>query len=63
MADITMCNTKGCHLGSHCYRKQAEPDPHRQSQAVFPREDNGSCEHYITFEREEDHEDNRDRTS
>lgn len=34
MADIAMCNGKGCHIREECYRHIAKPDPKFQDQVA-----------------------------
>ncbi|MEJ6791997.1 MAG: hypothetical protein QNK89_04490 [Lacinutrix sp.] len=46
MADITMCEGKGCESKYTCYRHKAEPSKYRQSYFMeSPIKDSG-CEYY-----------------
>ena len=50
MADITMCEGKGCECKHTCYRHKAKPNKHRQSYFMeSPIKDSG-CEYYWNFE-------------
>lgn len=52
MADITMCNGKGCDKKESCYRFTAKPSKY-QSQFVEPPIQNGECEEYWPNEKKE----------
>lgn len=43
MADITMCNGKGCPLSYKCYRHNAKPTYFRQSYFKEPPYKDGKC--------------------
>ena len=50
MADITMCEGRGCEIKHTCYRHKAEPNKYRQSYFTeSPIKDSG-CEYYWSFE-------------
>ena len=50
MADITMCEGKGCKSKNTCYRYKAEPNIFRQAYFIeSPIKDSG-CEYYWNFE-------------
>ena len=47
MADIRMCDNKGCKLNKLCYRFTAEPNPYRQPYFMGDvRNEDGSCDHF-----------------
>lgn len=47
MADITMCEGKGCTKREECYRFTATPNEYRQSYFVgTPIQEDGDCEHF-----------------
>lgn len=46
MADITMCNGKGCPISYKCYRHNAKANPFMQSYFVEAPYKNGECKEY-----------------
>ena len=54
MADITMCANPNCPLESSCLRKQAYPNKHWQSYALFHYKsgEEVTCDHYIETKTE-----------
>lgn len=46
MADITMCEGKGCPMKDTCYRHTAKPDKYRQSWLVKEPIKDGECSLY-----------------
>ena len=50
MADITMCEGKGCEIKDTCYRYKAKPNKHRQSYFMEPPIKDSVCEYYWNFE-------------
>jgi hypothetical protein len=46
MADITMCEGKGCELKSTCYRHNATPNEYRQSYFTESPIKDGQCDEY-----------------
>ena len=50
MADITMCEGKGCEIKEICYRYRATPSEFGQSY-FFNSPNNGlECDYYLKFE-------------
>tara|TARA_R110000782_G_scaffold138615_1_gene231165 strand:+ start:973 stop:1125 length:153 start_codon:yes stop_codon:yes gene_type:complete len=45
MADISMCEGKGCEAKETCYRFKATPNKHRQSY-IKPDIRSGGCDYY-----------------
>mgnify|MGYP003659851959 CR=1 len=46
MADITMCDGKGCELKETCYRYKAKPNEYMQSFFKEPPIENGECKYH-----------------
>ena len=49
MADITMCEGKGCERKQTCYRHKAKPSIFLQAYFEPPIKGSG-CEYYLNFE-------------
>lgn len=50
MADITMCEGKGCGSKNTCYRHKAEPNIFTQSYFMESPIKDSVCEYYWKFE-------------
>ena len=49
MADITMCEGKGCEIKEICYRYRATPSEFRQSYFVESPNNGLECDYYLKF--------------
>jgi len=53
MVDMALCENDECPSRHHCYRYMVEPNPWRQSYALFEPDASGKCEAFILVEGEE----------
>jgi hypothetical protein len=50
MADITMCEGKGCEIKEICYRYRATPSEFGQSYFVKSPNNGLECDYYLKFD-------------